>query len=150
MKQETLSEKVYNVGNEVGIFAFKLHSTHELLNIILEDAQEEALLDESPLNGLRGIQLLFDSICEEFKCFEVQAEDMLKTQHDVKEVISQQITVDVLKAMAAEGYTPPKHKISVTVLNDYQYSVNLDGKPFRTWDIYNKAFSQNKVAPERI
>lgn len=133
-------EKVYEVNNDLAHRVYELHSAVDLMRIIIENADEEGLLDRSPLAGLRGIVLLFDSVGDSFATLESRSEEVLRLQAEVKKVRRAMISEDVNVGLTALGYEMGEHSVTIERAEELLCVVNMDGKRFGIWDTHKRTF----------
>lgn len=133
-------EKVYEVNNDLAHLVYELHSAVDLMRIIIENADEEGLLDRSPLAGLRGIVLLFDSVGDSFATLESRSEEVLRLQAEVKKVRRAMISEDVNVGLTALGYEMGEHSVTIERAEELLCVVNMDGKRFGIWDTHKRTF----------
>lgn len=147
MNRTKLADKVFEVGNDINFTAYKLYSAIDLLRILVESADEDGLLDECPLNGLRGTLALFESVSEDMTQAENKANDMIKMQSEVcKEFDINCITNDVLSALKTRGMDVSATQLQIKFVSENRYVVFLNTKQIGIWDSKRIEFLTNNLS----
>lgn len=133
-------EKVYEVNNDIPHLTHQLYCAVDLLRIVIEQAEEESLLEQTPLAGLRGVLIFFDKIEDSFAALECQSEEVLRLQAEVKKVRRAMVFEDVNAGLTALGYDMGEHRITIERAEDLLCVVNMDDKRFGIWDTHKKTF----------